>query len=90
MEKQKLHDLLQKLHTELEEGQAVDDDNRELLAEVLADIRRTIDQSHEELAGEHHSLSQRLRDATWQLEESHPTLASTAREFITALGQIFQ
>ena len=90
MEKQKLHRLLETLHTELECDQPIDRENRELLLDVLADIRHVLERHPEEPTQEHHGLIDRLRDATRHLEESHPHLTSAAQQLVEALGRVFQ
>ena len=90
MDKQHLQDLLQSLHADLEHGEPVDAENRELLAKVLADIRHVLDQPPTGQTEEHHSLVDRLRDVTQHLEESHPRLTSTTEQLIEALSRIFQ
>jgi len=87
MERQ-LRDRLEQLHAELANTDSVDDASRELLASLLGDIQHLLDRSREERSHEHHGLVDRLRDATRQFEESHPTLAAAVGRVMDTLSNM--
>jgi uncharacterized heparinase superfamily protein len=87
MERQ-LRDRLEHLHAELAKTDAVDDASRELLADVLGDIQQLLDRSGEERPHEPQGLVDRLRDATRQFEESHPTLAAAVGRVMDTLSNM--
>lgn len=90
MDTESFHNLLHRLHAELEHGQPIDDADRALLVEVLADIRQAIEAPQSVAPEQHASLMDRLRDATHHLQDSHPTLTSTASNLVQALSRLFQ
>jgi hypothetical protein len=91
MEGESLRKLLAQVHAELEHGEPVDDETRDMLRTVMSDILTALEQPAAERAAEHHqSLGQRLKQATWKLESSHPRLTSIVSELVEDLGRIFQ
>jgi hypothetical protein len=87
MEKQ-LREHLEELHSELESTEAVDDRSRELLGEILGDIQTLLDRSGEAPVDEPEGLVDRLREATRNFEESHPTLAAAVGRVVDALSNL--
>ncbi len=87
MEKQ-LREHLEELHSQLESTEAVDDRSRELLAEILGDIQTLLDRSGEAPDDEPEGLVERLREATRNFEESHPTLAAAVGRVANALSNL--
>ena len=91
-----LHEHLRQLHTELEHGPPVDDDTRALLRTILDDINRLLQTPGASPTPEstpehdHDTIIGRLKDATWELEESHPKLTTAASQLAEAIGRIFQ
>ena len=87
MEKQ-LREHLEELHSQLESTEAVDDRSRELLGEILGDIQTLLDRSGEAPVDEPEGLVDRLREATRNFEESHPTLAAAVGRVVDALSNL--
>jgi ElaB/YqjD/DUF883 family membrane-anchored ribosome-binding protein len=92
MPKQHLRETLQELHEELESTDSVDKENRELLRELMQDIRHLLEKSGEPSSAEqtswqerHRSLQDRLRHSAQDFEESHPSLTMALRRVIDAL-----
>jgi hypothetical protein len=83
-----LRDRLEQLHAELAKTDSVDDASREVLASLLGDIQQLLERSAEERSHEHHGLVDRLRDATRQFEESHPTLAAAVGRVMDTLSNM--
>jgi len=85
MEKQQLRDLLQRLHTQLDQTDSVDEESRRLLRELVGDIHEVLDES--ESAGKE-SLSpfrERLDDAVRRFEVRHPTITAAVKQLIDVL-----
>jgi hypothetical protein len=87
MTKEHLHDLLQELHKELESTDAVDSENRALLAGLVADIRDVLDRSDTGELGTEESLSERLLESARHFEDSHPRLVSAIGRVADALSK---
>ncbi len=84
-----LRERLQKLHEELENTDSVDGDARELLGNLLADIRSLLDRSGEEDATHSPgSLAERLEAATREWETTHPTLAAAVGRVMDTLSNM--
>ena len=87
MTKQHLHELLQELHNELDGTDAVDSENRALLAGLVADIRDVLDRSDTGEPGTEESLSERLLESARDFEDSHPRLVSAIGRVADALSK---
>ena len=90
MERTPLSELLARVHRELEQTGDVDENSRAMLRTVLADIEVVLEQPAPAPSDEPHPLGERLRDASWRFEESHPKLAMTIEQIIEALQGPFQ
>jgi phytoene/squalene synthetase len=80
----KLDQLLEKVHAEIENTEQVDEKGRELLQDLENDIRGLLDRS--ESAGGDTPAVQRLRDAISHFEVTHPTLTAMLSELSTILS----
>lgn len=78
MDKGALQKLLTDLHRELSSARSLDAESREMLAQILDDIRQL---TGEEPAKVPEGAAAELREAALRLEAEHPRLAS-------ALGQL--
>lgn len=85
MEKPKLQQKLEELHTELGNTRAVDPAARQLLEHLQMDIRATLKNSN---AQNHASLVKRLNAAVTKLEESHPELTKTIKDVLDNLANV--
>lgn len=90
MNESTLRERLSELHAQLERGPELDDQTRALLVAVLEDIRALQERTELAKPAEHHSLAEQLREATWELEETHPKLTTAAAQLIEALTSPFQ
>ena len=90
MDTDALRGMLDQLHRELEHGQPLDDKTRQMLRTVLHDINEVLDEPPGEPTEEHQSLIDRLKEATWELEESHPKLTSRVGDLVEGLAAIFR
>ena len=87
MTKEHLNDLLQELHKELESTDAVDSENRALLAGLVADIGEVLGRSDPGEPGTEESLSERLLESAREFEDSHPRLVSAIGRVADALSK---
>ena len=84
MSDKELTQLLQKVHTELEDQGAVSDEQRRLMRELMDDIHRTLgDEPTQDLG-----VGKRLNEAVGHFDQSHPTIAFALRRVIDALGRM--
>lgn len=83
----RLRETLEELEQELEQSQALDPQSRERLARVLEEVRELLGEGVEPRE-EHRTLLDRLREATREFEEEHPTLAETVGRVATALSNL--
>ncbi|MDB6086297.1 MAG: hypothetical protein JWN43_4178 [Gammaproteobacteria bacterium] len=89
MDPNALRDQLMKLHEELGAAKRVEPRSNRLLAEIMEDIRRLMDESADVPAAPTvaPSLSDRLEKIAVQFEVDHPTLAASARRLVDMLGK---
>ena len=88
MPKEQLRERLQDLLGELEQFEAIDQEARDRLANVLHDIREAVADSGEEASHEHESLLERLNEATRHFKESHPTLTAMVGRVADSLSNL--
>jgi len=91
MDPNALRDQLAKLHEELGKIRQVDPKSSHLLAELLQDIQRLLEQQRAIAAPSpapaNASLPDRLEKVAVQFEADHPTLAASSRRLIDLLGK---
>jgi hypothetical protein len=87
-----LRDQLMKLHEELGMAKRVDPRSNQLLAEIMEDIKRLMEQSADAPAASvpaaPPSLPDRLEKIAVQFEADHPTLAASSRRLVDLLGKV--
>jgi hypothetical protein len=89
-----LREQLAKLHEELGKVQHVDPHSNQLLAEIMQDIKRLMEQPAATLppgassARAYASLPERLERIAVQFEVDHPTLAASSRRLVDLLGKV--
>jgi hypothetical protein len=89
MEKDSLHALAAKLHSELSDALKADPKARESLTGMMQDINRLIDRPAATAAQSGGaSLPDRLEKIAVQFEAKHPTLAASARRLVDLLGEV--
>ena len=81
----KLGELLEQLHTELDSTEAVDEKGRELLRTLNADIQELLDRSEGGQLDDD-SLLERWQDAVDHFELTHPALTSTLSNIVSILN----
>jgi len=87
MDSNDLREQLNRLHTELSNAQRVDPQNRQLLGEVMQDIKRLLEPAGAAAAGDA-SIAEQLEGLAVQFEADHPALAVSTRRFIDLLGKV--
>ena len=85
MTDQNLHELLEKLHNELEHIEATDDAGRERLRHLEADIRSLLARSGETTETDEPML-ERFQDSIDHFETSHPELTLMLSQMMTILS----
>jgi hypothetical protein len=85
---QRLRELLEELHGELEQDDSVGEQPRELLRTVMVDIQERLDRDSDEVPDWPSSLGDRLRDSLEHFGESHPRVTSTVGRVIDALSNM--
>ena len=85
---QRLRELLEELHGELEQDQSVGDEPRDLLQTVMGDIRERLDRGVDEASDWPTSLGDRLRESPEHFGESHPTMTKTVGRVLDALSNM--
>jgi hypothetical protein len=83
MEEKDLASLLKQLRTELANTKAVDEQGRELLRALNADIRSLLESSEDDSDD---SLLERLQDSIDYFEATHPRLTSALSQLLNALN----
>ena len=82
MADQKLRELLQQLHDELEQIETVDDDGRKMLSNINADIRKFLDPTQENPT----TLLDYLQSAIDHFELEHPAVTTALSQVLNALN----
>ena len=81
----KLSNLLEQLHTELDSTEALDDKGRELLRDLNADIQELLKRS-EDAGSEDDSLLERWQESIDHFEVTHPTLTTALSQILNVLN----
>jgi DNA-binding PadR family transcriptional regulator len=76
--------LLEQLHVQLDNTEAVDEKGRELLRALKEDIQELLDRSESGQAED--SLLERLQDVVDHFEVTHPSLTSALSQILTSLS----
>jgi hypothetical protein len=84
MNDKRISELLEQLHNELGNTEAVDDKGRELLRALNADIQKILDRTGGK--GSKDSLLERLQESIDHFEVTHPELTSTLSNIMNVLN----
>lgn len=85
MTDQNLRELLEKLHQELEQTEAMDEKGNEMLRHLDADIRSLLKRSGAQAETDETTL-ERLQDTIDHFEATHPRLTLMLSEMMTILS----
>ena len=89
-----LRERLEELHRELADTQSVDPGSRELLGEVLDDIRHILEREGAGVSEDRGPsdaeppLAERLREAAHHFEDSHPNLFTAVGRVVDTLSRL--
>ena len=86
MNDQDLRSLLEQLHEEIERNEPLDDDERELLQHLGADIRELLSRAEEEGLQAGPSVTERMEESIYRFEVSHPDLTTLLNKLMTILS----
>lgn len=86
--KNQLREHLEELQSELADAATLDEESKRLIDSVLSDVQELLDRTEPTPAHEPHGLVERLRDATRQFEESHPTLSAAVGRVMDTLSNL--
>jgi Domain of unknown function (DUF4404) len=78
--------LLQQLHDEINNTQAVDEQGSEMLRDLEGDIRALLERSEENPVELHPSIVQRLQGALNHFETTHPDLTMLISKLLDSLS----
>jgi hypothetical protein len=78
--------VLERMRDALQRTDTVDAKSRELLRDVMIDIRALLERSGDEPPAD--SLANRLREAVSEFEESHPQLTEAVGRVVDALAKM--
>jgi len=84
MSDKNLSELLEQLHTELTNTEAIDERGRELLRALNADIQKILDQTEDGESDD--SLLERLQESIDHFEVTHPDLTSALSNIMNVLN----
>lgn len=85
MDTQKLRAQLEELHAELQQGETLNEADRDLLQNLAGDIREALARGDEQT--EHYnSLGERLKETVAQVEASYPKATLLMRQVIDQLS----
>ena len=87
MNKENLHQELERLHAELGQLDSLDDSDREKLSVLSQDIRRILDYSGTD-AGHYQGLIDRVRDTVTVFEAAHPRTTLLMRQVLDQIAYL--
>jgi hypothetical protein len=86
MDENNLHDLLEKLHSQIENSPTIGKEDLAQLRDLEADIRALLERSNAEGIEQQPTLFQRLEESVGVFEVTHPTLAVTITDVMVILS----
>ena len=88
MEQQKLRELLETLHQELEQVDSVDTTTLAVLTNLREDISKLVSEEVGEDIHENESLMERMGEAVDHFETGHPKLSMTIQHVLDSLANM--
>ena len=86
MDEKDLRKQLEELHAEIEKTGTVDDEGREMLRHLKADIQTLLERSEGESLEPHPSFVQTMLDSIEHFEVTHPTLTNVLNQVMSTLS----
>jgi hypothetical protein len=87
MEQQKLRDLLETLHQELEQVGTVDEKTAEVLSALREDIGKLVSEGPQDAEAQE-GVVDRMNEALGHFEEGHPKLSMMIQHVLDSLAQM--
>lgn len=87
MDQTQLRQTLEQLHAELESAEPVDEESRQLLQHLMADIQSVLGATNP-TPQQYQTLGRRLDAALGRLESSHPATTLTIKQVLDHLAQV--
>jgi hypothetical protein len=87
MDKEKLHQELERLHAQLQEIYSLGGSDREKLSTLAQDIRRILDYRGND-DGHYQGLIDRVRDAVTEFEAAHPRTTLLMRQVLDQIAYL--
>jgi hypothetical protein len=87
MDKAKLHEELNRLHTDLQQIEVPDEDDREMLSRLGEDIRRILDDKEID-PEQYQGLDDRWKDAITRFEAAHPRVTLLMRQVLDQIAYL--
>ena len=88
MDKQELHNRLEQLHGELQQIEAVDEGEQQLLKSLMSDIKKLLDGGESAHLHESDRLGEALKEGIELFEASHPRATMMMGQAIDALAKM--
>lgn len=86
MSDEKLHQLLNQVHEQLQQQDSIDSESQALLEKVLTDVKvASVSDSIDDIQQD---LTDRIEQQAVEFEQAHPTLAEILRQIMDTLGRI--
>jgi hypothetical protein len=86
MSDEKLHQLLNQVHDQLQQQDSIDGESQALLQQVLTDIKVASGSDNTDDIPQ--DLSDRIEQQAVEFEQAHPTLSEVLRQIMDTLGRI--
>ncbi|HSE25311.1 MAG TPA: DUF4404 family protein [Pyrinomonadaceae bacterium] len=87
MDKEKLHEELNRLHADLQQIEVPDEDDREVLSRLAQDIRRILEDKEIDRE-QYQGLDDRWRDAITRFEAAHPRVTLLMRQVLDQIAYL--
>lgn len=88
MDKEQLHSTLEQLHDELQQIESVDESERQLLRQLMADIRKLTRSENSDQLRAPEGLVEGLTEGIEHFEASHPQATMLMGQVIDALAKM--
>lgn len=85
---ERLKDSLENLHSVLSKAEHVDNDSKELLHKIMADIQNLLNKNVEDTHSTKRGIIDDLKDSAMKFEATHPELAGAINIVISSLSNI--
>jgi hypothetical protein len=86
MDDQELRELIEKLHTEIQNAHSVDEKGQELLLHLESDIRELLNRTGENGVQVRPSTIKRMEEGLSHFEATHPALTALLSRFLETLS----